>query len=218
MLWPRTPPGRRCFCCCMCFVCCFVFSDTVFGVELSFPLRSAFLALPLVGEGKERFAGLQSMLEPWREFLSLQNPETPHITLYFWKSLMEIEYKPVHEKARWIAARHRSFSLTLTGVETFGDHGRERVLFLKPAFSPELASIKKDCPWPNLQEFQPHVTLARIRHPERFSIHKKSIMKVLDGGFDVVFDRVGLYAEIDGRKQTLIEDFPLSLPAPSSPR
>ena len=74
--------------------------------------------------------------------------------------------------------------------------------------SDELARLKKRCPWPNVEPFTPHITLARIKHPQKFRVHKKKIMKLLD---DVMFEmnvnRLRLYAEIEGVKQTELQDF-----------
>ncbi len=130
---------------------------------------------------------------------------------------MEIEYRQVMEQARKIAARHRSFTVRVAGADTFGHRGQDRVLFLGIAFSDELARLKKDCPWPRHppeegnapnDSFHPHLTLARIKHPERFQVHKKRIMKLLsEAAFDIPIDRLRLYAEVDGRKQTPLQDF-----------
>lgn len=177
-------------------------------VPPSFPLRSAFLALPLENQSKEHFQQLQSALEEYRDFLIFQNPETPHLTLQFWRELMEIEYRPLTEKAAEIAARSAPFILASTGVETFGKPGDEQVLYLALAFSPELATLKKLCPWPNIREFHPHVTLARIRHPQQFHVHRKKIFKRLeDAQFAIPVDRLRLYAQVEGRKQTVLEEY-----------
>lgn len=182
-------------------------------MNLSFPLRSAFLALPLEGEAKSAFRVLQLRLEPYREFLRFQNPESPHLTLYFWKELLKIEYDDVLPKVERIAQRSAPFSLEVNGAETFGKTGRERVILLSVAFSPELATLKKLCPWPNPpdQPFSPHITLARIGNPNAFAVHRKKIMKLLeDARFGMRVDLLRLYAEIDGKRQTPLADFPLT--------
>lgn len=179
-------------------------------VDLTFPLRSAFLALPLEGLPKWQFQGLQQELEPFKDCLRFQNPQSPHLTLYFWKELLKIEFDPIVEQSRKIAARSQSFTIQVNGVDTFGKAGFEKVLFLTVAFSPELATLKKLCPWPNPpdQPFQPHITVARIGHPQKFTVRKKQIMKVFHGlKMDVPVNLMRLYAEVNGRKQTPLEDF-----------
>lgn len=179
--------------------------------KLTFPLRSAFVALPLDDASAEVFRALQLRLAPFADILSLQNPASPHLTLQFWPSLMEIEYDQVLLQAAKIAANHAPFSVRTNGIDAFASSGRHRVLFFDVAFSDELARVKKSCPWPNVKPFTPHVTLARIRHPEKFSVHKKKVMKALeDSEFRMNFDRVRLYAQIDGVNQTPLEDFVFS--------
>jgi|SRR3989338_3223655 len=178
------------------------------SVQLIFPLRSAFIALPLEGEVRDHFRELQERLQEYEEILSFQYPASPHLTLQFWPSMMEIEYHQALKQAEAVAGKAEPFSLKIEGVETFGDRGRDRVLFLSVPFSEPLARLKKLCPWPSEKQFHPHITLARIRHPERFTRVKKRVMKMLsDALFDMNVDRLRLYAEVDGRKQTVLQDF-----------
>lgn len=175
---------------------------------MDFPLHSAFVAIPLEGSAKWQFQALQEELKPFSEFLRFQKPETPHLTLRYWKSLMQIEYDQVVKECAHVAEPSSSFDLPVTGAETFGSRGEDRVLFLTVAFSPELASLKKRCPWPNEQPFQPHITIARINHPQRFAVHKKKVMKALEGiDFSLCVDRIRLYAKIDGANQTPLQEF-----------
>lgn len=180
---------------------------------MDFPLRSAFLAIPLDEPAAARFRELQAALRPWERDLRFQNPASPHLTLYFWPEVYQIEYAPIVEAAKGIAANAEPFSLRLNGVDTFGDTSGDKVLYLTVEFSPPLADLKKRCPWPNPpgKPFHPHVTLARIGHPQRFGVEKKKILKALgDVGIALTVDRLRLYAEINGRKQTPLEEFPFA--------
>lgn len=181
-------------------------------MHLSFPLQSAFLAIPLEGEAKSTFQMLQLRLEPYQDFLRFQNPASPHLTLYFWKELLKIEYDDVLLIIERIAERTTPFTLKVNGADTFGRVGNERVLYLSVAFSPELATLKKLCPWPNPPDkpFNPHITLARISRPHTFTVHRKKIMKALnDLSFTLQVDLLRFYANVDGQRQTPIADFPL---------
>ncbi len=119
---------------------------------------------------------------------------------------------------RPVPARHRSGGRSGTGGQGYdrqeasaGRRGEDRVLFLTIAFSDELARIKKSCPWPSLEPFSPHITLARMRHPQRFATVKKKVMKELhEVTFPIPMDRLRLYAEVNGVKQTPLRDFMLS--------
>lgn len=182
-----------------------------------FPLRSAFLALPLEDDTKWEFQALQEELTEYAQALSFQNPQTPHLTLQYWPELLEIEYRQVLEQAAKIASATEPFTLQVTGVNTFGSRGQDRVLFLEIAFSDPLARLKKRCPWPQVDRgagnvpskpFHPHITLARIKHPERFAVVKKDVMKKLkDISFEIPCEMIRLYAEVEGVRQTPLEDF-----------
>ncbi|MFH1670156.1 MAG: RNA 2',3'-cyclic phosphodiesterase [Patescibacteria group bacterium] len=176
--------------------------------ELSFPLRATFLALPLEQNPKWQFQALQEELKPFESVLRFQNPLSPHITMQYWQEVMEIEYNQIMTQAQKIAEGAQPFTIHVEEAETFGSRGEDRVLFLKIGFSDELARLKKSCPWPSGKPFEPHITLARISHPQKFAVNKKEIMKRLkDCLFDIPVDRIRLYAEVEGRKQTPIQDF-----------
>jgi 2'-5' RNA ligase len=179
-------------------------------MALSFPLRAAFLAIPLSGEALTQFRDLQERLHEHTDCLRFQSPETPHLTLQYWKELMEIEYGQILKQADKISASTTPFDLRIEGIGTFGNRGEDRVLYLDVPFSEELARLKKRCPWPSLDSFHPHITLARVSHPQRFAIVKKKILKILDHPRMIMtVDRIRLYAEIDRKKQTPLLDFPL---------
>jgi 2'-5' RNA ligase len=180
--------------------------------NLCFPLYSAFIAVPLEGEAQKRYTEVQRRLEPWQEILTFQNPRTAHLTLMFWREMMEIEYHDVCRMAKVIAERVAPFAIEVTGVETFGNHGNDAVLFLSVNFSPALASLKKCCPWSDGKPFCPHITLARIAHPQRFRVAKKEIMKTLRGtAFTIECSGIRLYAKVHGASQTTLRDFVFSL-------
>ena len=176
----------------------------------SFPMRSVFLALPLENAPKWQFQALQEELRPWEEILNFQNPQSPHLTLMFWPEVGELEFQGIVEQAGTIASRHAQFSVTANGIDTFGSRGEDKVLFLTVSFSDELARIKKACPWSDGKPFAPHITIARIRHAQRFVVAKKKVTKALGTpDFPISFDRLRLYGEVDGRKQTALMDFVL---------
>jgi 2'-5' RNA ligase len=178
--------------------------------HLQFPLRSAFIALPLEGAVKQRFYALQEELKPFEDFLRFQHPDSPHLTLYYWPTVLKIEYDAMIPQVAKIAERTSPFTLQINGVDTFGKAGDERVLFLTVAFSPELATLKKLCPWPNPpdQPFHPHITVARISHSQKFAVHRKQVMKVFNGfGESFSAEGIRLYAEVEGRKQTPLHTF-----------
>ncbi|HRH93122.1 MAG TPA: 2'-5' RNA ligase family protein [Candidatus Peribacteria bacterium] len=173
----------------------------------SFPLRSTFLAIPLQDEALAEFQRLQALLKPFEDCLTFQNPQTPHLTLMFWPEAGELEYQGIAGQAAKIAGKTPAFTLKVTGPDTFGERGRDSVLFFSIAFSPELALLKKSCPWTDRREFHPHITIARVYHPERFAVVKKEVLKRLAAEFAVPARRLRLYGNVHGEKQTPLKDF-----------
>ena len=177
-------------------------------MSLLFPLRSAFLALPLEGEAKEHFQDVQKRLQPFKELFRFQEADRPHLTLFFWGSLMEIEYSALIKQTEKIAARTSPFTLFVTGANTFEGDKEPKVLFLTIERSAELSTLKKICPWPNLRPFFPHITLARMKNPQAYLVHRKDILKTLkEVSFPVTCDKLRLYAEVEGVKQEKVRDF-----------
>lgn len=151
------------------------------------------------------------MLAPFDDALRFQPSSSAHLTLMFFRELMEIEYRGVCMAAQSIAAATRHFTVRTNGIGTFGSRGRETVLYFDVVFSDELARLKKRCPWPNEKPFHPHITIARIAHANRFAVHAKEIRNTLrHASLAMTVDRLRLYATIDGNAQTPLEDFPLS--------
>jgi 2'-5' RNA ligase len=125
----------------------------------------------------------------------------------FWPEVGELEYQGIASQAEAIARKTAKFSLAVTGIGTFGERGRDAVLFFTVAFSPDLALLKKACPWTDRREFHPHITLARIRHPERFAIVKKRVLKhVSNAAFSIPCEKLRLYGNVGGKKQTPLQD------------
>src|SRR3954466_4194802 len=111
--------------------------------SIIFPLRAAFLALPLEKDAKRNFQDLQDRIRSYEDILSFQNPTSPHLTLQYWPSLMEIEYKPIVAQIQKIGSLVKPFSLKVEGIETFGNRREDRVIFLSVPFSEPLAKLKK---------------------------------------------------------------------------
>lgn len=178
-------------------------------MTLDFPLRSGFLALPLEGEAGEHFCHWQAKLSFLDTAVSFQKPDRPHLTLAYWPEMMAIEYGQILKQAEKIASQLAPFTFEVNGIDTFGKQGRDDVLFLSVAFSPELAVAKKKCPWPELYSpFHPHITLLRVKHQERFGIAKKDVLKAMKGvSFVVPVDKLRLYANVGGESQVPLADF-----------
>ncbi len=186
-------------------------------MNLEFPLKAVFIALPLQEDAKQKYQELQKSLSEFGDSLIFQNADSPHLTLHYWSEVLEIEFHQITQQLEKIAESVSPLSLKVRGVNTFGYRGKDHVLFLDVPFSEELAKLKKKCPWPSLDRtgheipnkpFHPHITLARIKHPERFATHKKKILKILGmPEFSMDVKCLRLYAEIQQKKQTPVQDF-----------
>lgn len=77
--------------------------------SLDFPLRAAFVALPLEDEAKNAFGELQERLKEYASILRFQNAASPHLTLQYWSELMQIEYEPMIRGCEKIAAVTQPF-------------------------------------------------------------------------------------------------------------
>lgn len=179
------------------------------------PLQAAFLALPLPEEAAAHFRDLQNRLTGFTHILRLQDAASPHLTLQYWPALMEIEVRQVLQQAAQIASRTRPFDLLIEGFEIFNQQGEDRVLYLAVPFSEPLARVKKLCPWSSGKPFFPHITLARISHPQRFQAMKKDILKKLHGAsFTAHMDCLRLYGMVKNKRQIPLRDFPFNNQTP----
>jgi 2'-5' RNA ligase len=80
-------------------------------MPLAFPLRAAFLAIPLEDNAKWQFQALQEAIREYENILSFQNPQSPHLTLQFWQELMEIEFHQIVKQTEKIASTIKPFFL-----------------------------------------------------------------------------------------------------------
>lgn len=171
-------------------------------------LSSTFLALPLEHAARQHVHTLKEALHPFSHCLRFQQPRTAHLTLMYWPDVSEHTYREIMKQARTLAQHHAPFSLSITHAETFHRKGKDTVLVLSVSPSDALMRLKSACLWSDERAFHPHITLARIRHPKQFALQREDIMKTLcDVALSVPVDRLRLYAEVDGVKQTPLEDF-----------
>ncbi|PIP65605.1 RNA 2',3'-cyclic phosphodiesterase [Candidatus Peregrinibacteria bacterium CG10_big_fil_rev_8_21_14_0_10_49_16] len=181
--------------------------------SLDFPLHSAFLALPLEGEAKKKFLQLRMKLEEEQHCLSLQQPDTPHLTIQYWAQVTQGEYDAILEQTRVLVENIQPFMLQTKQFNTFSSHDKENVLFFDVKKSQELDHIIEESPWEQMYKpFHPHVTLARIKDAERFTEKKAEIFERLrDCQFDIPVDRFRFYALVDGIHQTPLNTFALPM-------
>ncbi|WP_339147320.1 MULTISPECIES: RNA 2',3'-cyclic phosphodiesterase [unclassified Sutcliffiella] len=128
-----------------------------------------FIAVPLPKEWKEELHLYMKELKGKYPFTRWVHPEDLHLTLAFLGNMEESQKEKLVSLTLDVAAQHRSFSLTLSELGTFGNPQSPRIFWLGVENSPSLNSLRKDiyaaCEKVGFQldsrPFHPHITLAR---------------------------------------------------------
>lgn len=121
------------------------------------------------------------------EDLELQNPLSPHITLYYLDSeLSEDE----HRQIRTLIKDTTRDDIQLTGLQVkyFGEAGSERVCYIGCDQNSALSglnqiftqAIDRDHAAENSLAFVAHISLFRIKQQERFAQYKKDIELIIN--------------------------------------
>ncbi len=135
----------------------------------------AFLAISVSGSPalEENFSSLLSELRHIRGLKGVA-PHQLHFTLKFFEDLPENRLAAAKEAAARAAAGAAPFSLRLSGLGTFPEHGPTRVLWVGCAAGSErLVALASDVEkafaaagFPaEKRAFNPHLTLARVKDP-----------------------------------------------------
>lgn len=149
------------------------------------------------------------------------DPANLHLTLRFIGEVDEPAAEEIDFALRQI--QDQAFDLTLTGLGTFGKHGKEHTLWIGVAPSPALthlqakiesAVVRSGQPAEE-RKFTPHVTIARMTRPDlirlRHFIEGNGLFQA--GPFQV--EHFTLYESAPGNGgpvYTGLEDYSLSLP------
>lgn len=105
--------------------------------------------------------------------LAWVSPAKLHLTMKFLGEVSEADAPRLAAAADAVAARHRSFEMTLGGVGAFPNFRRARVVRIGVAADPRLELLHHDlevaCAEAGFEvegrPFRPHITLARVRTP-----------------------------------------------------
>lgn len=128
---------------------------------------------PQVAEHLDAFLEVRRAAAPFRWTL----PEQWHITLAFAAEAPERTFDEVSERLAGAAARRKPFELRVGGGGAFPDPARARVLYAGVTGAERLAhlatgarsALAKSGVQIDGQRFRPHLTLARLGHPEEVS-------------------------------------------------
>lgn len=105
-----------------------------------------------------------------------ERPEKLHMTLKFLGSISADMLGKLEERVSDIAADQRPFELRLSRPGVFPSSSRPRILWIGTedplgAVAPLYGEIEKECQQlgfePEAKQFRPHITIGRIREPNR---------------------------------------------------
>jgi RNA 2',3'-cyclic 3'-phosphodiesterase len=145
----------------------------------------AFIAIDLDPEIKGSLHSLVRDLRATRADIRWVSDEGMHLTLKFLGPIDETQALGVKEILKDAAALHHAFPLRLEGAGAFPDETRPRVLWVGFAAEPELLALQTDLDTAleargferERRAFTPHLTLGRVKGPERVAKAMTELLK-----------------------------------------
>jgi len=146
-----------------------------------------FIAVECPQEVKEKFAGIQKVIREFGE-MSIVKPENMHLTLKF---LGEVDDKQAGKVSNALeSVQYMRYDATIRGLGVFPKPDYVRVVWAgveDEGRTKELASIvdsiMKPLGFPAEKDFQPHLTLARVK----FLKDKSKLAEVIERRSNEVF-------------------------------
>ncbi len=151
----------------------------------------AFIAIDLEPEIKESLRSLVRDLRATRADIRWVSGEGMHLTLKFLGPIDETQTLWVKEILKDIAAHHHAFPLLVKGTGAFPSEMSPRVLWVGFAAEPELLAIQDDIDTAleakgfekEKRAFTPHLTLGRVKGPERVAKAMSELVKHREKSF-----------------------------------
>lgn len=165
----------------------------------------AFVAIELDREIKEVLLALVRDLRATRAAVRWAEPGGMHLTLKFLGPIDEGQALRVRDILAQVASRHHPFPLELRGTGAFPGERSPRVLWVGFAPAPELAALQNDLESALVpegferedREFKPHLTLGRVKGPERLGPAMAELAKHRDRSFgSMVARKVTLFESV----------------------
>jgi 2'-5' RNA ligase len=182
----------------------------------------AFIAIDLDREIKDALIALVRELRATRADVRWVAPDGMHLTLKFLGPIDEGQLLRVKTVMSEVAGRHRSFPLKLQGTGAFPGELSPRVLWAGIAAGPELAALQSDLDATleadgfekEKRDFTPHLTLGRVKGPDRVPKAMAELAKHHDGSFGaMVVTRIILFESLlhpEGAEYRIVFEAPLS--------
>jgi len=151
----------------------------------------AFIAIDLDREIKEALLALVRGLKATRADVRWVAAAGMHLTLKFLGPIDEGRVVRVKDVLTKVASRHRPFPLELRGTGAFPGERSPRVLWVGFADEPVLAALQADLEASlepdgferEERDFRPHLTLGRVKGPERVAQAMTELAKHRDESF-----------------------------------
>lgn len=151
----------------------------------------AFIAVDLEPQIKEALGSLVGDLRATRADIRWAGGGGMHLTLKFLGPIDESQALRVKEILKDVAGRHQAFPLRLEGTGAFPTETNPRVLWVGFAAEPELLALQSDIDTALEAEgferekrgFTPHLTLGRVKGPERVAKAMAELAKHREASF-----------------------------------
>ncbi len=167
----------------------------------------AFIAIDLEPQIKESLLSLVQELRATRADIRWVSGGGMHLTLKFLGPIDEGQVLRVKEVMKDVAGLHRAFPLRLEGTGAFPGEASPRVLWVGFAAEPELLALQDDIETALEAEgferekrgFTPHLTLGRVKGPERVAKAMSELAKHRERSFGAMtVHKVALFESLLG--------------------
>ena len=184
-------------------------------------LLRTFLSVPIPGGVRSKKNMLYSTLENTESDIHWVKSAHLHLTLKFLGQTPETAIQDVIDQIQKITPKLKPFNLTIENTGCFPVETRPRTLWigvhgkLDPLFKiVEQIETKLDSVGipKSEQKYTPHITLARIKYPQKETPNIDSFLKSSFGVIDFPVDRVQYFSSElhpSGAIYTLLKTFPL---------
>lgn len=153
-----------------------------------------FIAIKISSEEKLK-GQLQSLKTLFKdERINWVDPDNFHLTLRFLGETSREQLNLLHPKLQQLSSQFKQFNFDISGLDTFGNKGNPRVLFVNIQFPEELEKLVKDIEnavvsvgfHSELKPFRPHLTLGRIKHLSNRSLFIKEVNQIPNSNYQSV--------------------------------
>ncbi len=168
-----------------------------------------FLGIPLDKKSQKKFKKLQNKIKKIipEKIISLQNPETAHITINFLGKISLNNLKILVNKFKKL--KFSKFSVKMEKIDFFGTPSSRIICFIdcKKGIK-ELSKLNKLLKSDEKQKFHPHITIFRIKDAKKFQKYENKIKKTLEKtSLNFEINKLRLYTAVGNIHQIPLIDF-----------